>query len=316
MLLNPKTLEQAKEVLKAYTECESNTRILSDKCGTPSRTLRNWVKKAKELLGNKDASLKARKTLETETVTAVYFTDAHNQPKHDFYRFKLLASFVNDINPDYLIDGGDFDDFESLCSHVRNDTNKAKKKTPFYDDFQYSIKAHEYLDSLITVDCKKHRTLGNHEHRMWLYEDRFPETYNTIVPPYLDLCEKYGWELTEYGGFLDIHGVDFTHMPFNGMGKPMGGKQPHVTMANSLMRDICFGHTHGYGLHTAHKLGDQRHVRVLNGGCFMYNNYMPSYAKNSQKSFWYGAHKVIIKNGKMDVISYHMDELEKLYGND
>ena len=44
----------------------------------------------------------------------------------------------------------------------------------------------------------------------------------------------------------------------------------------------------------------------------MVKEYMPTYAKNSQKSFWYGAHKIIIQNGKMDVLSYPMEELERL----
>lgn len=314
MLKLPKDKKEAHFIMSVYRGYGEDATKLANAFGIHDRTVRKWVARAKLILGNREKTKQARELLETEAVTVVYFTDAHNQPSHSLDRFELLAKFVNDVRPDYFIDGGDFDDFESLCTHVKNDTHEAKKKPSFEEDFKYSLEAHALLDNLIEVECIKHKTLGNHEQRMWIYENQNPETFNTIVPKYLDMCDKFGWEITPYGAFLDIHGVDFTHVPFNGMGKAMGGKQPHVTMCNSLMRDMVFGHTHGYGVHTAHKLGDQRHVRCLNGGSFMPDGYMPSYAKNSQKSFWYGAHKITIENGRMDVISYTMKELARMYG--
>ena len=249
-----------------------------------------------------------------EKTTVVYFTDAHNQPGMDLDRFIWLGRYINDVKPEYVVDGGDFDDLPSLCGHESNDTWTGKFKPAFQCDLEAAQEARQALDETINIVTCKHVTLGNHEHRLWRFEDSNPEVHGMMQHAYMGILERYGWNATAYGDYLTIHGVDFTHVPMNGMNRPIGGKNPCVGISRDSIKDVCFGHTHALGLVTNHKLGPHRSVIAFNGGCYMPDNYMPSYALNSQKDFWYGCHTLQIVNGRLHVReSITMKELEERY---
>lgn len=244
----------------------------------------------------------------------LYFTDAHNQPSLDLNRFEWLANFINHEKPDYLVDGGDFDDFNSLCTHERNETQKGKLKQSLMRDLEHSVKARGLIDELLTCDPVKHVTLGNHEHRLWLYENNNPEVYGMATGHYLDILKKYDWGFTMYGEYYTVEGVDFTHCPFTGMGKPVGGDNTCKQIAEKSIRDCVYGHTHALQSVIAHKFGPGRSVMAFNGGCFMPDGYIPSYAQNTRKEFWYGAHVIMISKGRIRSIrSYSMQEIEQIF---
>jgi len=247
--------------------------------------------------------------------TIVYFTDAHNQPKLDKKRFFWLADYINEKNPEHLVDGGDFDDLGSLCRHERNESYKGKFKPAFQDDLESANEARQILHEEIKAPCTKYVTFGNHEARLYDYEDANPEVYGMMQHAYEEILHKFGWGITPYRAYKTIDDVDFTHVPMNMMNRPIGGKNPCNIISRDSIKDICFGHTHGLGYQINHKLGDQRSVRAFNGGCFMPDDYMPAYAKNSQKEFWSGVHLLKIINGKLNVCeSITMLELSQRYG--
>jgi len=250
-----------------------------------------------------------------DMVKVVYFTDAHNQPVLSQERFVWLAKMVNHEKPDYLIDGGDFDDFHSLCSHEKNETEKGRVKPALLHDLTHSAKARELINDALNCNPVKHVTLGNHEDRIWLYENMNREVQGMASNHYMDILKLHGWQATKYGAYLTIEGVDFTHCPFNGMGRPVGGDNVAKQAAEKSIADVVFGHTHQMTIVTAHKFGNNRSVTAYNLGCFMPDNYMPSYAKNTRKEFWYGAHVLMIAGGRVkSVKSYQMGELEHKYG--
>jgi len=230
-------------------------------------------------------------------VKVVWFTDAHNQPGMDTERFEWLAKFVNDQKPDYLIDGGDFDDLNSLCHYERNDSWSGKFKPSFVNDLEASKVARDLLDAQITHPCEKHFILGNHEDRLFQFENLNPEVYGMMQHAYLDIHKN--WAITRYRGYLDIAGVDFTHVPMNGMNKPLGGARCAVNVAAKSIRDCCFGHTHTYGYWEESKLGPNRSTTAICGGCFMPDKYVPKYAQGSAKGYWYGCHVIEISEGKI-----------------
>ena len=244
----------------------------------------------------------------------VWFTDAHNQPGLNTERFEWLANFVNDQKPDYLIDGGDFDDMNSLCHYERNDSWAGKFKPTFMADLEASEIARDILDTKITHPCEKHFILGNHEDRLYQFENLNPELYGMMQHAYEEIHHQ--WAMTRYRGYLDIAGVDFTHVPMNGMNRPMGGTRCAVQAAAKSIRDICFGHTHTYGYWEETKLGPNRSTTAICGGCFMPDKYVPKYAQGSAKGYWYGCHVVEIAEGT--IIGHTpitMRELKLRYGN-
>lgn len=276
--------------------------------GISDKTFKKYLERQ---LSSKKMNLK----IHSEVTRIVYFTDAHNQPGLDCDRFHWLAKYVNDANPNYLVDGGDFDDLGSLCRHEGNDTYKGRFKPSFMADLEKANEARQILHENIKVPCAKYVTLGNHEHRLWLFENSNPEIYGMMQHAYMDILHKYGWGITMYGDYKTIQGVDFTHVPMNGMNKPVGGKNPCNIISRDSIRDVCFGHTHGIGLQENHKLGPARSVVAFNGGCFMPDGYVPSYAQNSQKRFWYGAHTLEIVGGRLRVVeSMPMSNLQEKYG--
>lgn len=305
------------KLIKAYEKHKTYT-AAARSLGMARKTYTTHLKKA--LKAQQDA--KPEKTCMTkygmkiisETVTIVYFTDAHNQPDLPTDRFKWLAKYVNEIDPEYLIDGGDFDDLQSLCSHERNDSFSGKFKPAFQDDLAASEKARKIIDETLTVQPIKHVTLGNHEQRLWDFENSNPETFGMMQHAYLDILDRYGWNVTKYRDYLTVAGIDFTHIPMTVMNRPVGGKTPCNIVSRDSIKDVCFGHTHGLGLQVSHKLGPCRSVIAFNGGCFMPDKYMPAYAKGSQKEFWYGCHKLESNNGRLHIAeSITMNELKKRY---
>jgi hypothetical protein len=50
-------------------------------------------------------------------------------------------------------------------------------------------------------------------------------------------------------------------------------------------------------------------------GCFMPDGYVPDYAKDTRKEFWYGCHLLTVRDMRIKSIkSFHMSELKDLYG--
>lgn len=234
---------------------------------------------------------------EAPVIKVVWFTDSHNQPGMDTERFEWLAKFVNDVKPDYLVDGGDFDDLNSLCHYERNDSWSGKFKPTFEADLKASQIARDILDTQITHSCEKHFILGNHEDRLYQFENLNPELYGMMQHAYEEIHKD--WAITPYKGYLDIGGVDFTHIPMNGMNKPMGGARCAVQVASKSVRDCCFGHVHTYGYWEESKLGPNRSTIAICGGSFMPDKYVPKYAQGSAKGYWYGCHVIEISGGRI-----------------
>lgn len=276
--------------------------------GIPDTTLR------RKLLEEKHYPYKREKAKKSKFTKIVYFCDAHNQPGVSHDRFIWLAKFVNDQKPDILIDGGDFDDFQSLCSHERNETYKGRLKPSAQADLEASAKARELLSKTIKHGCRKLVTLGNHEYRLKVFEDNNPEMYGIPTNIYFDILKSNGWEWYEYGEHVTIEGVNFTHIPFNTIGKPVGGETACKQVADKSLQDVVFGHTHKLDIWNSPKFGHAKSTTAFNGGCFMPLNYVPPYARDAKKEFWYGCHVLMIADQKIKSIkSWHISELEMMY---
>lgn len=244
----------------------------------------------------------------------LYFTDAHNQPGMNNDRFRWLAQFTNDQRPDVLLDGGDFDDFQSLCSQERNDTYKGRLKPSLARDLEASAEARRILHDGIKHKCRRVLTKGNHEHRLHTFENNNPEMYGIPTNIYADILKATGWEAYEYGEYVSIAGVDFIHIPLITQQTPVGGEMACRKIADKSPFDVVFGHTHTLNIWSSLRFRDNKSVIAFNGGCFMPENYIPPYAKNTKKEYWYGCHVIIAAEGRIkSVKSWHISELEGMY---
>lgn len=279
--------------------------------GVHKRTFERRIKREREAGGN--INFQAMPKI-NEFKKVLFFTDAHNQPNMSLDRFDWLGDLINDEKPDVIVDGGDFDDFQSLCSHERNDSFKGKIKPALASDLEASALARKRLCERIKHNCRKIVTIGNHEHRIWLYENANPEMYGIPSNMYKDILMATGWEYYEYGAYVDVFGVRFTHIPFTTMGKPVGGDNAAKQVAEKSVVDTVFGHVHYEQIIRANKFGYNESVTAMSGSAFMPQGYVGSYAKNTRKEHTYGCHVLMIKNGRIkSVKTYCMEELEARY---
>lgn len=197
---------------------------------------------------------------------------------------------------------GDMADFDSLCGHIKNDTLEAKTKPSFQRDLESLALAIMTFDENLKSDnpIKKYMTIGNHEHRMWRFENDNPETEGAFTNPYIGLLEHYGWNWCKYGEYIRIDRVSFTHRPLNGMGKPFGGQNAAQAVARETLTDTVFGDSHKLNIATKAKVGGGNElVTVLEAGCALPHGKIKGYAKNSMTGWWWGCHILTLQKGKI-----------------
>lgn len=242
--------------------------------------------------------------------------DPHDNPDDPKDRFRWIGEYATDIQPDAVICLGDIADFDSLCSHVRNDTHEGKSKPAFRRDIESLAEALMIFRDAYKPDnpVLQHITIGNHENRIWLYENANPETYGTMSAEFTGLLEHYGWSHTPYGEYFNAFGVDFTHRPLNGMRKPFGGANVAANVARDCLRDTVFGDTHKMAFCTKAKLGHNRRINVLEAGCAMPWGKVKQYARNAVTGWWWGVHLITVVDGSIQgVLAKPMFELEEEY---
>lgn len=241
--------------------------------------------------------------------------DMHDDPSLPKDRFEWIGKYVAKSKPDYFVDIGDSITFESLCSHIPNETFNGRLKGTYEQDLRSADEAYGLLYKHFPKETRRFKCQGNHERRLYLYEDTNPEIMGMMQGEYRRLLEKY--EITEsaFGEWLFLGGVGFIHIPLNKMGRPYGGKNPCNTIVNDATFDIVFGHTHNKHATQAPKLGPQNHVSVYNIGCSLPWGYVEEYARLSNSGWWWGIHEFEVQGGQIQSArEITMQQLEREFG--
>ena len=243
--------------------------------------------------------------------------DLHDAPGISKERLKWLGKHIRNTKPDQVVQIGDFLSLDSCCWHIDNATMQARKnKGTFLEDINsFDLALEEFNKGLSTYKVKKHCTLGNHENRLWRWEDKNPEYYQMGKKELFSTLKKYGWTWSEYGEFYFIDGVGFTHIPFNVMGREFGGVSVERNIGQNSLFDVVFGHTHKFNDVRCPKIGKSNYIRVVNVGCSLPMNHIESYAKVATTGWFWGVVDISIYNSKIqEVRTTTMDTLELTYG--
>ena len=243
--------------------------------------------------------------------------DLHDAPGISKERLRWLGKHIRNTKPDQVVQIGDFLSLDSCCWHIDNATMQARKnKGTFLEDINsFDLALEEFNKGLSTYKVKKHCTLGNHENRLWRWEDKNPEYYQMGKKELFSTLKKYGWTWSEYGEFYFIDGVGFTHIPFNVMGREFGGVSVERNIGQSSLFDVVFGHTHKFNDVRCPKIGKANYIRVVNVGCSLPMNHIESYAKVATTGWFWGVVDISIYNSKIqEVRTTTMDTLELTYG--
>jgi len=245
--------------------------------------------------------------LESENSTLVV-GDVHIAADQNVKRADLLGKVIEDLQPKRVVFIGDIMTFDCFSAW---DKDKRKKM----EGRRYSKeikKGNEFLDRMY-AQTKKAKpeyilTEGNHEERLWRYIDQYP-----VIDGALDyridlgLYEKQ-WTIIPYREYIKIAGIDFTHIPINEAGKPIGGKYVAHRALELHNGSTIFGHTHKLQTASIHRHGARHLSQALNVGCFF--EHVDDYAKGSITSYWRGL--VLVDHYKHGRFGWHPISVGKL----
>ena len=246
--------------------------------------------------------------------------DLHDSPNiRDKSRFRWIAKHIKKVKPDVVVQIGDIITLDSCTHYISDDTYTARIEKPtFMREMQSFDEALEEFNYVLKGEkVKKYITLGNHEKRMWRYEDKNPTFYGMCQKEFFGTCRKYKWKVIPWGQYLMLGGVGFIHAPINPMGKEYGGEASERQIANKSKIDIVFGHSHRAQDIRVPKISDTKNdfTRILNIGCALPEGHIESYAKHSLTGWTYQIVEIDIwDNHIIKVQNISMKKLKKLYG--
>lgn len=257
--------------------------------------------------------------------THLWYGDCHVAPGQDLSRFEHLACWIIHNKPDVIGNIGDHNTFDS-CSFF--DVPRLEKTT-IKEDVEAGNEALDIIDSAIEEYNDKQRanhksrykpfkvfTIGNHEYRLNRRLQQDEDVLGSLVSidSLMDLENRFD-KTCGYREYLEIDGVLFTHAVPNSRGTPISGvtRGRSITMQSS--KPIMYGHTHKFDYTSVPLIGNDNHTRwSLNMPCFMDQNHVENYAKESTTGWCYGLVELrIYEDGNVSYRWISMQELKDFY---
>jgi hypothetical protein len=241
-------------------------------------------------------------------MTKIYcIGDAHSSPDIPNTRFTWINKDIRKTKPDHVVIIGDFFSFDSLCSQVPNDSFEAKTKSTFEQDLDWGVQALEQITDK-NEKLNWHYNGGNHEHRIFKFENTHPELPYLLSTKFLD--SLLGIDYYPYGEVLYLDEVAFTHIPFTVMGRPYGGVHAEQRITNHITTDIVFGHSHRGQLVSAPKIGNVDPIKACNLGSALPYGYLQEYAQHSLTGWTYGTWLLTVEKGS--IVSWTFKDMRQL----
>lgn len=221
--------------------------------------------------------------------------DLHDSPSLDKERFRWIGRHAAATRPDRVVMIGDIADFDSLSSHAKPGS-AAQKLQP---SFAAELESLEEAFSLYRKEAdgiRTDNTAGNHEGRVWRFEDASASAEGMLTQPLMDVFARFDIHLHREGEYLLIDGTAWVHCPRSLMGREMGGRYLNQIAADSRV-SLIFGHTHRGQVMHAHKIGPWGGVTIVNLGTALPHGYIKPYAQTSASSWTWGVYDLTIQAG-------------------
>lgn len=247
--------------------------------------------------------------------------DRHNDPRHP-HRLDVttwIARFGSEHRFDDVVDLGDSGTWDSVSRHDKNDTYKAKTKPGIRDDLDNMVAQERAWQAGRAPDWKprQHKCRGNHEQRLFDFENQHPEAYGTHTHEYSQILLQSGWRERAFGEILYLNDCGFTHAPLNGMGKSMGGKTVGQRAGDMLCHTLFHGHTHKRYLYDAAKMGRTDCITIASPGCALPWGEIEHYCTHSPTGWWWGVGVATLVDGLCPDIEFvSMLKLRDRYSDD
>ncbi|RAK51187.1 hypothetical protein [Phenylobacterium soli] len=256
-----------------------------------------------------------------EPVQVLVIPDRHNDPRHE-HRLACttwIARLGSERRPSVVVDLGDAGTFDSCSRHDKNDTLRGRLKPSIRADLDNHLASLQAFEAGRAADWKPKRikTRGNHEQRLWAFENEHPESEGTHTHTYAEHLLQFGWRERPFGELAYVEGVAFTHAPINGMGRPMGGKTATHRAGAMLTSALVHGHTHQLQVFNDAKMGHQERISVIQAGCALPWGEYESYAMTGPGGWWWGCLMLTVWGGQIvDFEAISMLRLRDRYSGD
>ncbi len=249
--------------------------------------------------------------------------DTHTHPGDNSKRLQALGNYIVDKKPDVIVIMGDWFDFDSISKFnepgsITREGMRLRKELDvgamgykimlhelsYYNKQQAKHKHKQYLPEVIFLK-------GNHEFRL----DKLAENnaiFSGAFSIEKELNQVYPTTMVEYGEYIDIDGILFTHIPFKA-GRPLASVVNTTGATLDLVdKSVIFGHTHRLEVKEKRRAGSYNLIRAINVGCLFEN--IPNYAKNDNPAWWKGLVPITsYGKGEFDFSTLSMTQLKKQY---
>ena len=223
--------------------------------------------------------------------------DLHTDHDDDFSRHKALGNMILEENPDEIIIGGDFASLDSCSSY------DVVKRCSMADDLAAVKHAYECIFGPMNKWNNRRRKTkhkqyrpktywleGNHEEREKRIRKADPQGYASLIDFDAMIAPPSIWQhKVEYGQFVTVRGIHYTHIPLNKMGKPMS----MAMMRKMTAGHTIFGHTHFLHCETIALTGNDNACKMLlNAPALMRQDRKEHYCERNTTGWVYGLLRV------------------------
>ena len=187
--------------------------------------------------------------------------------------------FIRDFKPEAFIVGGDFLDFDAICSfnrhkRVSKGLNSVLRETR--DEIMVGRKMLDDIRAAVGPKCEIVFMVGNHEERLESFFDEYPQLFTeyTTLEGALEL-KKRGIKLIEQGGFYRLGKLYFMH------GEKYGSDLFTKNAALKCRKNVRLFHHHtNQSYMITSELDGNDKIEVKSCGCMC--GMAPSYLKGQQ----------------------------------
>jgi len=236
--------------------------------------------------------------------------DAHAHPGEDRWRFAALGRMIRSIQPDRVIEIGDWYDTPSLTRHVRGTLYSEGQR--WLADRQAGDDAfHTMLDATAGACFTGHRVRGNHDNwseREMVNEPHLAGLFDNFDRAFSDA----GWEIAPFLEPIEVDGVRYVHYIHGRTGHALGAMYHASQLIRKKHTSYAVGHSHC--LDHRREIGPDGWINGLVVGC--YTDQVAAYAGQSNTDEWWRGICVLhdVRDGDYDLECYSIERIKRLWG--
>lgn len=205
--------------------------------------------------------------------------DAHAKPGVSNRRFTWLGKLICALQPDVVVDMGDWGDCPSLSSYDgskltgSNSPKRSFEGASYKKDIEASVEARDRIHvELQKAGRKRPRRIalgGNHDDQRISRALENVRELEGVISVADHQREAYGWEHVPFLDAIDVGGFLFSHYYVSGSkGQPVSGEHPAANLLKTQHTSCVAGHSHMFN--EAHRTSaNGKRIQAFVAGCYL-----------------------------------------------